>query len=163
MTYNPTNWKRGDVVTSEKLNNIENGISSIPANVTFLNIEFASGENNSFTVVHTDFDADEVFQKIFDYNSGEKTENFPSFVVVATNPTLGYSFMCPLTFEDNVEYHNFTLTGYDYTMSVMKTGSKVTISRTTWTAQLQWLYSAEHATVGVYRYIDSADVAPYSE
>ncbi len=27
MTYTPTNWKRGDIVTSEKLNNIENGVA----------------------------------------------------------------------------------------------------------------------------------------
>lgn len=28
MTYNPTNWKTGDVVTSAKLNNIEKGITN---------------------------------------------------------------------------------------------------------------------------------------
>jgi len=28
MTYTPTNWKRGDVVTSEKLNKLENGVAS---------------------------------------------------------------------------------------------------------------------------------------
>lgn len=28
MSYTPTNWKKGDVVTSEKLNNIEGGISN---------------------------------------------------------------------------------------------------------------------------------------
>jgi hypothetical protein len=27
MSYNKTNWKTGDIVTAEKLNNIENGIS----------------------------------------------------------------------------------------------------------------------------------------
>lgn len=31
MAYNPTTWKRGDIVTSEKLNNIESGI--VEANV----------------------------------------------------------------------------------------------------------------------------------
>lgn len=29
MSYTPTNWQTGDVITAEKLNNIENGIASI--------------------------------------------------------------------------------------------------------------------------------------
>lgn len=37
MTYNPTTWKRGDIVTSEKLNNIESGIveASVMPVITF--------------------------------------------------------------------------------------------------------------------------------
>lgn len=37
MAYNPTNWKSGDVVTAEKLNNIESGIveSNVIPVITF--------------------------------------------------------------------------------------------------------------------------------
>jgi hypothetical protein len=28
MAYTPTDWKTGDVITAEKLNNIENGVVS---------------------------------------------------------------------------------------------------------------------------------------
>lgn len=30
MSYTPTEWKTGDVVTSEKLNKVENGLAAIP-------------------------------------------------------------------------------------------------------------------------------------
>lgn len=29
MSYEPTNWKNGDLITAEKLNNIENGVKNI--------------------------------------------------------------------------------------------------------------------------------------
>ena len=36
MTYNPTEWKAGDVVTSEKLNKLEQGVAGSVVNTTML-------------------------------------------------------------------------------------------------------------------------------
>ena len=34
MTYNKTNWQNGDIITADKLNNLENGVSNNDANIT---------------------------------------------------------------------------------------------------------------------------------
>ena len=43
MSYTPTNWQTGDVITAEKLNKLENGVSSASGEeiftVTFTEIE----------------------------------------------------------------------------------------------------------------------------
>ena len=38
MSYTPTDWKTGDVITAEKLNNIEQGIVNARAEVSFVKI-----------------------------------------------------------------------------------------------------------------------------
>lgn len=42
MTYNPTQWKSGDVVTSAKLNKIEEGITS-GANAYVIQLDYQNG------------------------------------------------------------------------------------------------------------------------
>ena len=59
MSYTPTTWKSGDVVTSEKLNKIEQGITN--ANIII------NGTFNEQTGLIT---LDKTWQEIFDANGG---------------------------------------------------------------------------------------------
>lgn len=54
MSYTPTNWQNGDVITSEKLNKIENGISSAGGGTDIL---FA-------TLIPTTMALDKTFQEL---------------------------------------------------------------------------------------------------
>ena len=45
MTYTPTNWKTGDVVTSSKLNNIEQGIVNASGGSSILKITLTENES----------------------------------------------------------------------------------------------------------------------
>ena len=46
MSYTPTNWKRGDVITAEKLNNMESGILDANQNVYIATLSY-DGSNYS--------------------------------------------------------------------------------------------------------------------
>lgn len=54
MSYTPTEWKTGDVITADKLNNIEDGIAGAGAEVTFvkffenINVTFADHPTSIF-------------------------------------------------------------------------------------------------------------------
>jgi hypothetical protein len=50
MSYTPTNWVTGDVITADKLNNMESGIAG--AGRTFL-VTVTVDENNKFTLNKT--------------------------------------------------------------------------------------------------------------
>ena len=56
MTYNPTNWKAGDTVTSAKLNKMEQGIAN----------------GGGMTVIHIDNEGilDKTWQEIYDIGCG---------------------------------------------------------------------------------------------
>ena len=56
MSYTPTNWVTGDVVTAEKLNKIEQGIvgSSIGGGGAFVVTFTADFDNGTYTNVETD-------------------------------------------------------------------------------------------------------------
>lgn len=60
MSYTPTNWKRGDVITADKLNNMESGIAN--DNVLFINLQENDG---SYT-------ADKTVQQILSANEAGK-------------------------------------------------------------------------------------------
>lgn len=51
MSYEPTNWKKGDVVTSEKLNKIENGIAAVGVLVCTADAETGS-LNHTWQEIH---------------------------------------------------------------------------------------------------------------
>ncbi len=48
MSYIPTNWKTGDIVTSEKLNHIEDGINNIQEAVSMM--EFGGGSSGALII-----------------------------------------------------------------------------------------------------------------
>ena len=35
MAYNPTNWRNGDIITAEKLNKLEGGVSTLTPSIAF--------------------------------------------------------------------------------------------------------------------------------
>lgn len=74
MGYNETNWKTGDIVTAEKLNNIENGISSTePMIVNVTNFVLnENGSNPPFVMLYT-VDTDKTFEEIYDAIIANKT------------------------------------------------------------------------------------------
>lgn len=47
MAYTKTAWKNGDIITADKLNNIENGLSDLSNAYGDLQIAFASGESQT--------------------------------------------------------------------------------------------------------------------
>ena len=67
MAYEKTTWQSGDVVTSEKLNNIENGIA------------------NMSMVIHT---TDDGAQYVMDKTFGEILEAFTSGTFITVNLTV---------------------------------------------------------------------------
>lgn len=55
MSYEPTEWKTGDIVTSAKLNKMEQGIAAGSTGDTFITCEM-SATNNSYPFVITNMD-----------------------------------------------------------------------------------------------------------
>lgn len=47
MSYEKTNWQKGDVITAEKLNNIENALEALDDRVFIVNID---AEDNGNTI-----------------------------------------------------------------------------------------------------------------
>ena len=82
MSYIPTTWKSGDVVTSEKLNKLENGVAG--GGVLIVNVD----DNSTF---------DKTWQEIYDsdfaiiLSGGEYSEG---------GYYKGYNFVCNKYFDD---------------------------------------------------------------
>ncbi len=55
MAYTPTEWKSGDVITAEKLNNIEEGISENNSDL-FMLVNAETVDNNTLTAIDKTFD-----------------------------------------------------------------------------------------------------------
>jgi len=54
MSYTPTEWKNGDIVTAEKLNKLENGVSGIGSGVLSVGVEYINqGASDIFTLQAT--------------------------------------------------------------------------------------------------------------
>ena len=69
MAYTPTEWKNGDVITAEKLNKIEDGITDASSGSEVFIITFT---NNSSDVYNPTFVTDKTFDEVADaYNSGK--------------------------------------------------------------------------------------------
>lgn len=85
MAYNPTNWQAGDIVTAEKLNNIEQGISGLQYDLIFSALEDGEG-NDVYTVIsgtysnivekltHGDFVQVLMFNSVYDEEQGTYTQ-----------------------------------------------------------------------------------------
>lgn len=52
MSYEPTNWKSGDVVTSAKLNKLENGVANAGGGISVVEFEFDT-TNEKYVSVRT--------------------------------------------------------------------------------------------------------------
>lgn len=61
MSYTPTNWKSGDVITAEKLNNIESGITQ--QNCTIL-YPYYDDELDTVTKMYLDTEYTELFAEL---------------------------------------------------------------------------------------------------
>ena len=53
MTYVKTDWETGDIITAEKLNNIENGVANIGAGVFFIDYTRTQGIPQVTTLTKT--------------------------------------------------------------------------------------------------------------
>ena len=54
MSYSPTNWKNGDIVTAEKLNNLENGVQeALAGGVLFVPCNLDLGMKYTLTATKT--------------------------------------------------------------------------------------------------------------
>lgn len=61
MSYEPTNWQTGDVVTSAKLNKLEQGVANAGGGGEPVVIHFSSGEGNVMTADKTYAEVAEIF------------------------------------------------------------------------------------------------------
>lgn len=83
MSYTPTNWKTGDVVTSAKLNKLENGVAD-------------AGGGGVLVVHDTDGTLDKTWQEIHDASTAiiaDTTMGLRLYLSAAINPTDGV-FSC---------------------------------------------------------------------
>lgn len=70
MSYIPTEWKTGDVVTAEKLNNIEDGIAS---NETLLiEMDYVNGESSDVYIKSTSMTPSAFFTKGVPFHAMQK-------------------------------------------------------------------------------------------
>ena len=108
MAYTPTEWKSGDVITAEKLNNIEEGISN--SNIFIVNIS-AHGSGGSYTVtsdktyteIRAAYDAGKIIIGNIDDDQGGAPDDYH----------LRYQAFCSTT---GIHY-NFTFKYIEYTGS----------------------------------------------
>ena len=63
MSYTPTNWQNGDVITAEKLNHMEDGIASSSASYDLVLTE-TFAENNDPTMTGIGLSFEEIIEKI---------------------------------------------------------------------------------------------------
>ena len=69
MAYTPTNWQNGDVITAEKLNNIENGVASAVGAPSYdLVLAYADTDSDPVLTGHG-LSFDEIVQKIKNHES----------------------------------------------------------------------------------------------
>lgn len=80
MSYTPTEWKTGDVITAPKLNNIEQGIVNAPG-VAVFEFEVISDDNNRVVTNTTVQDVIDKFTagklcvaRIFSHNSAQPAD-----------------------------------------------------------------------------------------
>lgn len=93
MSYEPTEWKSGDVITSAKLNKIENGIHSASGGVYIVNSTYDESEDVS-TLDKTAAEilaAAQTSYIVAKEVDGEDVYLMPLFKATHTN--IGYSFI----------------------------------------------------------------------
>lgn len=106
MSYTPTNWKTGDVITADKLNNMESGIVGTIVPVT-VNAEMDVANGNAITVKDFDYAYSEVIGLI---ESGKRPVFFVNFDLVASGSVVAKQYLL----FSNVIYADQTQTNYIY-------------------------------------------------
>ena len=97
MSYTPTEWHDGDVVTAEKLNKLENGVVQSGCLVTNLSVE----EGDNVIIYTLDKTAGEiiqhiplVFMKLRDVNLEDETQYSDTYLMLSTYSEYdGYVFL----------------------------------------------------------------------
>lgn len=79
MSYTPTEWKTGDVITAEKLNNIEQGIVNA---TNFVNV---NAEENPETHSYTNITLDNNYSQILEMLENNETVAFMLNISVVVN------------------------------------------------------------------------------
>ena len=82
MSYIPTTWQDGDIITANKLNKIENGISDNTSDIKIVTVNASTSDMQSFTIVSKDKTFSEVFNGITQNN-----ENWFAKVVITISAT----------------------------------------------------------------------------
>lgn len=63
MAYEPTNWKTGDIVTSEKLNKLENGVAGADGFMA-VNGQYDAGDESTAETITLDITAVELYEAL---------------------------------------------------------------------------------------------------
>lgn len=105
MSYEPTNWKSGDTVTSAKLNKIEQGIAN------------AGGGGGALIVTNTDGTLDKTWQEIHDaaplvWGVSRGYLYSPMLAVAEFDGEYIVSFFAP-TEQGNVEFIDYVASSAD--------------------------------------------------
>lgn len=96
MSYIPTTWQDGDIITANKLNKIENGISDNTSDIKIVTVNALTSDMQSFTIVSKDKTFSEVFNGIIQNN-----ENWFAKVVTTISATdQKQSFIMPILAQD---------------------------------------------------------------
>ena len=68
MSYTPTEWKTGDIITAEKLNKLENGISSNSSvNVVFITEDASTHLDKTAGELYSMFESNNYFMVVIRY------------------------------------------------------------------------------------------------
>ena len=86
MSYTPTEWKTGDVVTSSKLNNLETGVENAFGGLFKINLIVSSNSGN------LTYSIDKTFAEILEaYNSGK-------LPVIVVTEEAGFEMLIPFNY-----------------------------------------------------------------
>lgn len=78
MTYEKTNWKKGDVITAEKLNNLERGVGTVTALIVSCTHDEQTNTfhaDKTFGEIRTAFESGSPVYIVADVSSGENYIN----------------------------------------------------------------------------------------
>lgn len=114
MSYTPTNWETGDIVTAQKLNKIETGVEDISKNPEFVIINFTETSNNS--KIQADISIEDINEEVINNPLGSKIF-LCHFQTIVQDATLGstviashWSFLHYATGIYFVNFNNITYT-----------------------------------------------------
>lgn len=95
MSYEPTNWKAGDTVTSAKLNKLEQGIAGAGRSVLFVNMIRDDNNSNMFRLDKTAGEIYEAFRNgnvRFIFKSVNNYESLLNLSICEKDSITGYLF-----------------------------------------------------------------------
>lgn len=75
MAYEKQTWVNGDIITAEKLNHIESGISAIDDSIFYVHFLFDEDNNGNYS-----FSTDATFDEVYEaYENGKKIIGFATY------------------------------------------------------------------------------------